>query len=168
MQLTPIGAPETPANLVIHALPLHSAAIGAMAVLDDQVTVVSGSADAVLLRWSLETGEVMERLEGHTGPINAMAVHGQWLATASDDRTVRLWGVGDRLTQHQLLDDHEQPVRGVAMSERHLVTVSEDAVVRVFEVGTTRRQDASPPHMLGLAHLPRSAMTSAAVVTNRL
>ncbi|MFM9499925.1 WD40 repeat domain-containing protein, partial [Streptomyces galilaeus] len=37
---------------------------------------------------------------GHSGPVNSVAItrDGTWLATASDDRTVRIWAVAESRT----------------------------------------------------------------------
>ena len=140
MQLTPIGGQEPAPNLAIHALPLHEAAIGGMATLGDLVSVVSGAADGVVLRWSLETGEVLERLEGHRAAVNAVVRRGDWVASASDDGAVRVWrsgasgGPGAELDLQHVLNEHTHAVRDVAISDRHLVSVGEDAVVRVHDL----------------------------------
>ena len=44
--------------------------------------------------WHSKTGEVMEALQGHTGTVNAVAwpqSRPHLLASASDDRTIRIW-----------------------------------------------------------------------------
>ncbi|MFC5754279.1 WD40 repeat domain-containing protein [Actinomadura rugatobispora] len=43
--------------------------------------------------WNVATGAVDRTLEGHTGAVNALAFHpgGSALASASQDRTARLW-----------------------------------------------------------------------------
>ena len=45
--------------------------------------------------WNLQTGSLLDVMEGHTGPVVAMAFsnHRPILATASWDKTVRLWNV---------------------------------------------------------------------------
>ena len=62
----------------------------------NEAFVVCGSEDAALYLWNREKGDLVARIEGHTQVINA--VH--WcpsdpylFASASDDQTIRLWGL---------------------------------------------------------------------------
>src|SRR5262249_36527934 len=65
-------------------------------------TLVTGIGSLKLSQWDAETGKRLRVLEGHTGPISAVAVSpgGTLLATASHDKTVRLWEIATgKLTQ---------------------------------------------------------------------
>ena len=58
--------------------------------------VVSGSEDSQLFIWHRESGTLMDSLKGHTGTVNSVSfchhhVHGDILASASDDCTIRIW-----------------------------------------------------------------------------
>eukprot|EP00123_Amoebidium_parasiticum_P009863 comp19753_c0_seq1/m.23599 comp19753_c0_seq1/g.23599 ORF comp19753_c0_seq1/g.23599 comp19753_c0_seq1/m.23599 type:complete len:567 (-) comp19753_c0_seq1:281-1981(-) len=57
--------------------------------------VASGSEDANVHIWHRETASVLEVLHGHTSTVNSVAWNPkdpQMFASASDDRTIRLWG----------------------------------------------------------------------------
>ena len=45
--------------------------------------------------WDPRTGQTRHTLTGHTGAVRALAVapDGTWLASASDDATVRIWDI---------------------------------------------------------------------------
>ena len=48
--------------------------------------------------WDPHTGQTRHTLTGHTSAVQALAVapDGSWLASASDDATVRIWSIGGR------------------------------------------------------------------------
>jgi WD40 repeat protein len=54
--------------------------------------VVAGTVFRSVLIWHIETGELIRRLEGHTGVIFDVRVcFGDSVASVSDDRSVRFW-----------------------------------------------------------------------------
>jgi WD40 repeat protein len=59
--------------------------------------VISASEDKTLRVWNLMTGEIERTLQGHTGPVNAMAVtpNGRHVVSSSYDSTLRVWDLKD-------------------------------------------------------------------------
>ena len=66
-----------------------------MAFSPDGQSVVSGSIDKTVRLWSVESGELMRTMEGHTDQVNSVAFSpdGQSVVSGSLDKTVRLWSV---------------------------------------------------------------------------
>lgn len=52
-------------------------------------------ADATVKIWDTASGRLIHTFEGHLAGIStlAWAPDGQWIATGSDDKTIRLWNV---------------------------------------------------------------------------
>lgn len=66
---------------------------------DENHIVISASKDGVLKTWDGDKFEQIQKLEGHHGEIWAMAVSrtGEFIVTASHDKSIRVWEIGDDL-----------------------------------------------------------------------
>ncbi|MES2194700.1 MAG: c-type cytochrome [Pseudomonadota bacterium] len=111
----------------------HADAVNAVVWLKDGRAATAG-ADGRIAIWTAGKTEPDAVLEGHEAPIAALAVSpdGATLASASWDRTVRLWPLAGGPAR--ALEGHTQNVNGLAFSPdgRTLVSVSYDLSVRIW------------------------------------
>jgi WD40 repeat protein len=88
--------------------------------------------------WDTSSGQQVHLLEGHTGRVRSAVYSpdGQYIITASDDKTVRVWEAG---SGHEVrrLEGHTGPVRSAVYNPdgQYIVTASDDKTVRVWEAG---------------------------------
>jgi cytochrome c len=114
-------------------LRFHESAVNAVVFLQDG-RVVTGGEDGKLAIWKPGIPLPERAYEGHTAPIVALAVSpdGNTIASASWDRTIRLWPVGGGAPR--VLEGHTQNVNGVAFTAdgQALVSAGYDATVRIW------------------------------------
>lgn len=117
----------------------HDSAVNAVAFLRDGRIATAG-ADAHIAIWTSGRPQPDSVLDGHTAPVVNLAVSpdGTTLASASWDRTVRLWSLAGGAPR--VLEGHSQNVNGVAFMPdgRNLVSAGYDATVRIWPVRSSQ------------------------------
>ena len=111
----------------------HDAAVNAVAWLPDRRLVTAG-ADGKIAIWAEGKTAPDRTLDGHAAPVAGLAVSpdGAMLASASWDRTVRLWPVVGGVPR--VLEGHTQNVNGVAFTAdgKAVVSAGYDATLRIW------------------------------------
>ncbi len=114
-------------------LRFHDSAVNAVALLKDGRAATAGE-DARIALWRLGDSAPAAVLEGHMGPVVALAVSpdGGTLASASWDGTIRLWQLAGG--EVVVLAGHRQNVNGVAFTPdgKAVVSAGYDATVRIW------------------------------------
>ncbi|NXO00216.1 POC1B protein, partial [Rhinopomastus cyanomelas] len=97
----------------------------------------TSSLDGFFMVWKLKTQCRAYKFAGHTEAVNSVhfSADGQLLASASQDRTIRLW-IPCIHGESTILKGHTAPVRSVSFSHdsHHLVSASNDKSIKIWSV----------------------------------
>jgi cytochrome c len=120
-------------NAAAQVLRGHDSAVNAVVFLTND-RVATGGEDGRIAIWQQGQPAPATILQGHTAPIVSLALSpdGATLASASWDRTIRLWPLAGGAPR--VLEGHAQNVNGVAFSPdgRTLVSAGYDATIRIW------------------------------------
>ena len=113
----------------------HSNPICAVAVSEDERTLVAHSFDAVACVWDLETGVTLRSFTTPTPDLWCVAVSpdARKIATGSKDAVVRVWDVASGKQVHTL-EGHTDHVNKIAILGDMLVSGSWDHTARVWDL----------------------------------
>lgn len=102
---------------------------------DGVFIATSHTAEAALDIWRVETGQIVDTLQGNVSRINSLAYNpaGTLLATGAQDGRVRVWDLATR-TIVATLGNFQALVRDLEFTPdgRHLIASSRDGTVRMF------------------------------------
>ncbi|MBE9042693.1 pentapeptide repeat-containing protein [Oscillatoriales cyanobacterium LEGE 11467] len=136
---------KVPARKMHTILEQHTSWVRAVACSPKLRLIASGGDDCVIWLHDLENFDYQELDLEHKNWIQALAFgwHEELgklrLASASDDKTVKIWDIETRKCILSL-EEHQEPVRAVALSPdcRWVVSGSNDKTVRLCEIETGR------------------------------
>ena len=119
-------------NAAEQVLRFHDGAVNAVLMLGDGRAATAGE-DGRIAIWRFGSERPEAVFQGHGAPVVALAVSPDRskLASASWDRTVRLWPLGGGAPR--VLEGHQQNVNGVAfLPDGRVVSAAYDATVRIW------------------------------------
>ena len=113
---------------------------GVLDVCIDKDRIVTCSKDTTIKTWERSTGKLIRTLTGHRGPVNAVQVRGNFLASASGDGMSKLW----RLEDGACIKEFQSRDRGLACVEfsengRTIFAGGNDKVIYEFDTVTGQR-----------------------------
>ncbi|EGV62198.1 U3 snoRNP protein [Yamadazyma tenuis] len=109
--------------------------------------VVAGSQDSFdIFVWSVQTGQLLDRLSGHEGPISGLSfgVESSVLASASWDKTIRIWSIFSRSQSVEPIEVQSDVLSIAMRPDSKEVSISTlDGHIVTFDV-----EDAKQVHLL--------------------
>ncbi|KAG0366161.1 hypothetical protein BGZ54_005732, partial [Gamsiella multidivaricata] len=108
-----------------------SATISAQETQPRQHLAITGSRDATLRVWDIQTGKNIFLLQGHRDSVRCMEVRGELLVSGSYDCTARVWSLvtGECLL---VLQGHFQQIYSIAFNGEYIITGSLDSTCRLW------------------------------------
>ncbi len=116
---------------LVRAVEAHGDLVYRIAWSEDGKVLYTAGGDHRIGVIDVEAGSVAY-LEGHTGPVLALALHGEVLASGGADRTIRVWKGGKPVRS---IHNHWDAVQALAFSPdgRYLASGSADRTVRIWQ-----------------------------------
>lgn len=117
---------------LLHRIEAHGDLVYRVAWSADGRFLFTAGGDAKIGVIDAEAGRVVEYLEGHTGPVLAVAARGEVVVSGGADRTIRVWK--DRKLVRTIAN-HGEAVHALVFSPdgRYLASGSADRTVRVWQ-----------------------------------
>ncbi|MET4329720.1 cytochrome c [Bradyrhizobium sp. i1.15.2] len=136
----------------------HGGPVRALAVSADGDSLLSGSFDTSVIRWSLKTNAAGEVLRYHADAVNAVAfLQDGRMVTAGSDARLAVWTAG-RQQPDQVLEGHTAPVVAIAVASdgSSLASASWDHSVRLWSLadGAARVFEGHAQNVNGVALAP--------------
>jgi cytochrome c len=143
-------------NVADQVLRFHESSVNAVAIVGRD-RYATGGEDGRIAIWRQGSPVPERTFEGHTAPIVSLAVSpdGSMIASASWDRTIRLWPLAGG--EARVLKGHDQNVNGVAFTGdgKSLVSAGYDATLRIWPLdGSTPEVAILPTPLNAVAIAP--------------
>lgn len=84
----------------------------------------SGSFDGSVKIWSVDKGEQLLSLEGHTNLVGLLGLNSNSLISAAADSNIRIWDLSSGECKH-VLEGHQGPISCMAHDEQKIISGSE-------------------------------------------
>lgn len=121
----------------------HHAAVNALKLRDD--VIVSGSGDSTICIWSVQTGDILHRVNIHQSGVVCLQYNGRFVVSGSTDNSARIYDV-DRKREVACLEGHTNLIRSVQVlfddnaEAQTIISGSHDGSIRVWEQVSASRE----------------------------
>jgi cytochrome c len=137
----------------------HGGPVRTVAISPDGRSILSGSFDTSVIRWSVATGFAEQVLRFHASAVNAVVfLSDSRMASAGADAQIAIWTVG-RSKPDTILSGHTAPIVALAVSPDRtmLASASWDSTVRLWRLegsGKSRVLQGHSQNVNGVAFTP--------------
>ncbi|KAL5013002.1 hypothetical protein ScPMuIL_011553 [Solemya velum] len=111
----------------------HTSTVRCMHLYNNKV--VSGSRDATLRVWDIDTGQCLHVLMGHVAAVRCVQYDGRRVVSGAYDYMVKVWDPESESCLHTL-QGHTNRVYSLQFDGNHIVSGSLDTSIRVWDVET--------------------------------
>eukprot|EP01080_Neovahlkampfia_damariscottae_P001336 gene1336-11418_t len=114
-------------NCLLYSMRLHGNSL-------NDLVIASGTIFHDILIWNVDQ-KLLRTLKGHVGVIFCVEISkdGNWLISASDDRTIKLWNLKDISQEEITLYGHSARIWDCKfLSDDRIVSCSEDSLVKIW------------------------------------
>lgn len=105
--------------------------------------VCGGSSDSFDIHvWSVQTGQLVDQLSGHEGPVSCLSISQETgvLASASWDKTIRIWSLFGRSQQVEPIEVYSDVLALTTRPDGEQVAVSTlSGQISIFEISSARQ-----------------------------
>jgi WD40 repeat protein len=122
---------------VIQVLQNHEGPVLSMAISHSGLKLITGSSDMSMKKWNLSEPIISQdqQYNGHTRWVQCVAVHRDFVFSASLDKTVRQWDLIDGKCNF-IFAGHADWVSSLCVHHQTLYTGSWDGIVRLWSIST--------------------------------
>jgi F-box/WD-40 domain protein MET30 len=106
---------------------------GVMCLQFQDNILASGSYDATIKIWNLDTGEEIRTLEGHSSGVRCLQFHGTALISGGMDKTIKIWNWETGECQKTFRDATMSDVLSVNYVDNYLASGGKDNNVKVWD-----------------------------------
>ncbi|MBK7975432.1 MAG: GTP cyclohydrolase II RibA [Deltaproteobacteria bacterium] len=137
----------------------HSDDVEAFVFIDGKFGA-SASRDRRIVLWNLETGAIVDVLEGHEKDVLSLACHGDLLLSSGDDTTLRAWDLRTG-QQRRVFGPFAVETDTCAIDPVHdrLVLGCDDGAIRVFSLERGELTQEIAAHTVGIKKVSVSTAT---------
>jgi len=118
---------------LITTLYQHTDSVVSFVLISKKNLFASGSCDYTIVIWNLTTLGFIQKLQGHSGCVNALALQkDKYLLSGSSDKAIFMWDIENGFNYVYKLDGHTQPITALVSLENKVVSASEDNTIRIW------------------------------------
>ncbi|KAF0025705.1 hypothetical protein F2P81_022586 [Scophthalmus maximus] len=114
----------------------HAGGVRAVLLCEDRGLVITGSCDASIRCWNLETDKCEVMLFGHSGTVNCLDVHDNRLVSGAKDCKVKVWNLDTGERYEDFNFKHLSSVQCVKINATNVYSSCDRGLVKIWDMET--------------------------------